>query len=157
MSTHHDFDFEFGEWSVNHRRLRERLVGSTEWEEFPGTASVRPILAGKGNVEDNWIAFPEGDYRAIALRSFDETSGKWAIWWLDSRFPHQLDVPVIGSFEGNVGTFLARDSLRGQPILVRFRWIKGEPDEARWEQAFSPDDGETWETNWTMEFRRRAG
>ena len=25
-----------------------------------------------------------------------------------------------------------------------------------WEQAFSADAGATWETNWTMEFRRRA-
>ena len=27
----------------------------------------------------------------------------------------------------------------------------------RWEQAFSRDAGITWETNWTMEFRRHAG
>jgi hypothetical protein len=24
----------------------------------------------------------------------------------------------------------------------------------RWEQAFSADDGDTWETNWVMEFSR---
>jgi hypothetical protein len=24
----------------------------------------------------------------------------------------------------------------------------------RWEQAFSPDGGQSWETNWKMTFRR---
>ncbi len=151
-----DFDFEFGEWQVNHRRLRERLVGCTDWESFTGTADVRPILGGNGNIEDNWIEFPEGGYRAIALRSFDAASGTWAIWWLDARFPHQLDTPVTGRFEGDTGTFLARDSLRSLPILVRFRWLRGNRDQPRWEQAFSPDDGATWETNWEMQFRRRS-
>lgn len=151
-----DFDFELGEWQVSHRRLRERLVGCTDWQSFTGTADVRPILGGYGNIEDNRIEFPEGGYRAIALRSFDAASGTWAIWWLDARFPHQLDTPVTGRFEGDTGTFLARDSLRGLPILVRFRWIRGNRDQPRWEQAFSPDDGATWETNWEMQFRRRS-
>ena len=26
--------------------------------------------------------------------------------------------------------------------------------QARWEQAFSPDRGQSWETNWIMDFRR---
>jgi hypothetical protein len=31
------FDFLIGDWRVAHRRLKERLVGSTTWEEFGGT------------------------------------------------------------------------------------------------------------------------
>jgi hypothetical protein len=27
----------------------------------------------------------------------------------------------------------------------------------RWEQAFSEDGGETWETNWIMDFTRAGG
>jgi hypothetical protein len=27
----------------------------------------------------------------------------------------------------------------------------------RWEQAFSEDGGETWETNWVMDFARAGG
>jgi hypothetical protein len=27
----------------------------------------------------------------------------------------------------------------------------------RWEQAFSPDGGTTWETNWVMDFTRSQG
>ena len=43
----------------------------------------------------------------------------------------------------------------GADIAVRFIWSDITPRSARWEQAFSPDDGNTWETNWIMEFTRR--
>lgn len=47
------------------------------------------------------------------------------------------------------------DTFEGKPVVVRFRWSVPAPDSPRWEQAFSPDGGETWETNWIMEFTRR--
>lgn len=154
-SSYRDFDFEIGDWRVAHRRLKARLSNSSEWEGFAGTSSMHTILGGHGNVEDNVIDLPGGSYRAIALRSFDPAKRTWAIWWLDARAPHSLDVPVIGSFEGGVGTFYADDTLTGQAIRVRFLWLDTQGDAPRWEQAFSPDGGLTWETNWTMQFRRR--
>jgi hypothetical protein len=150
-----DFDFIIGHWTVHHRRLKQRLAGCTEWQESSGTSSTRKILGGFGNLEDNLLALPGGSYRAAALRSFDPTSGKWSIWWLDGRRPHGLDVPVIGRFIDGVGLFFADDELDGRPIRVRFTWspttASGTP---RWEQAFSADAGQTWETNWTMDFCR---
>lgn len=149
-----EFDFAFGSWRVRHRRLKERLAGCTDWEEFPGTSETRPVLGGSGNIEDNLIGFPGGAYRAVAIRAFDPAAGTWAIWWLSAERPHHLDVPVVGRFEGGVGTFLARDSLRGMPITVRFLWLRTDARRPRWEQAFSADGGASWETNWTMEFER---
>lgn len=148
------FDFEIGSWHVTHRRLRERLANCDEWEEFGGTSTTRAILGGNGNVEDNLLEFPDGTYRAIALRSFDPASGSWAIWWLASSDPHRLDVPVIGSFENGKGVFFADDVLRGEPVRVRFLWLRTQSESPRWEQAMSNDGGETWETNWTMDFNR---
>ncbi|MFD0724743.1 hypothetical protein [Lysobacter brunescens] len=153
-STATDFDFIHGDWRVRHRRLRARLADCTEWVDFDGTSSTRPILGGQGNLEDNRIELPEGAYRAVALRTFDPTAARWSIWWLDGHFPDRLDVPVVDSFEGGLGTFLADDDLDGRPIRVRFRWQVAGRDRARWEQAFSDDGGETWETNWTMDFLR---
>ncbi|AHC32568.1 hypothetical protein SPOA0272a (plasmid) [Ruegeria pomeroyi DSS-3] len=151
-----DFDFVLGDWKVRHRRLTVRLAGSDQWEEFDGTSSTRPVLGGNGNIEDNWIDFPGGAYRAVAFRSFDKASGQWAIWWLDQRNPHHLDVPVVGRFENGVGTFLSDDSFEGKPIKVRFIWLRQDADSCRWEQAFSTDGGASWETNWTMQFSRAA-
>ena len=150
-----DFDFIIGTWHVRHRRLDSRMTGCTDWTEFLGTSSTRKILDGFGNIEDNVLSFPDGEVKAAAFRSFDQGSQSWAIWWLDGRVPHNLDMPVVGSFEGSVGTFFANDSLDGKPITVRFTWHANPGGNPVWEQAFSGDDGKTWETNWVMEFVRQ--
>ncbi len=149
-----DFAFAVGDWRVRHRRLRDRLVNCKEWVEFSGEMSTQPVLGGFGNVEDNLLYLPEGDYRAIAVRSFDPQKKEWSIWWLDSRAPGQIEVAVVGSFKGDLGTFYAEDTLNGVPIRIRFNWFTADPENPRWEQAFSRDNGASWETNWTMEFSR---
>ena len=68
--------------------------------------------------------------------------------------PHQIDVPVVGSFLDGIGSFYADDTFEGRPIRVRFTWFAIDKEAPRWEQAFSIDGGITWETNWTMDFRR---
>lgn len=148
------FDFFHGRWNVRHRRLAERLVGSTTWVEFGGTCAVSPLLAGHGNVDDNLLELPSGPYRAVTLRAFDAATDRWAIWWLDGRTPAQLDPPLLGRFDDGVGRFFADDMLAGRPIQVRFLWTATDPAAPRWEQAFSADDGATWETNWEMRFSR---
>ncbi len=149
-----DFDFMFGSWTVQHRRLKARLRNCAEWEMFEGTSATSPILGGHGNLEDNRVDFPGGSYRAIALRSFDAAAGQWAIWWLDQRAPHNLDVPVVGEFVGNTGAFFADDTIDGTQIKVRFLWKRGVMPQ--WEQAFSTDNGKSWETNWIMEFTQAS-
>jgi hypothetical protein len=149
-----DFDFIIGDWHVIHRRLNARLSGCTEWTEFAGLNSTRKILGGFGNVEDNLLRFPDGDVRAAAFRSFNAETQQWAIWWLDGRRPHQLDVPVVGRFKDGVGLFFADDILEGKPIRVRFTWRVNPGSKPTWEQAFSGDGGDSWETNWRMEFAR---
>jgi hypothetical protein len=148
-----DFDFFIGSWRVQHRRLQERLVGCQAWEAFAGSSVVRKMLGGRANVDDNLIHLPEADYRALTLRSFDAASGQWSIWWLDGRRPGRLDVPVVGGFSNGLGCFYADDTLDGQPIRVRFMWtVRAESGQPRWEQAFSSDDGASWECNWVMDF-----
>ena len=149
-----DFDFQIGRWRVEHRRLRERLVSSADWEEFDGTSEMRTVLGGNGNVEDNLLHISTGTYRAIAIRSFDPIKKHWAIWWLDARAPHALDVPVIGTFENATGSFYANITHEAKPAQLRFLWLTANKTAPRWEQAMSIDGGKTWETNWTMDFER---
>jgi len=54
----------------------------------------------------------------------------------------------------NICEFVAEDHHAGVPILCRFRWTVHGPERASWDQAFSTDDGTTWETNWVMEETR---
>ena len=61
---------------------------------------------------------------------------------------------MYGGFKDGVGTFTGDDTLEGKPIKVRFRWSEIKANSARWEQAFSPDGGATWEVNWRMQFTR---
>ena len=152
-----DFDFIIGDWKVRHRRLNERFSGCTDWTEFEGLSSTHKILGGFGNLEDNILHFPDGQFRAVALRSYCKELGTWSIWWLDGRNPTAVDTPVRGKFQDGVGTFFAEDFLNGEPIKVRFTWTAKSGSNPRWEQAFSRDSGSTWEVNWQMEFLAVAG
>ncbi len=147
-----DFDFIIGRWRVAHRRLATRLCGSQDWVAFEGESATTKILGGYGNLEDNLLKFPEGDFRAAALRSFCEADGLWSIWWLDGRNPTCLDTPVRGKFVDHIGLFYADDVLDGQAIKVRFTWFALPGQAPAWEQAFSSDGGLSWETNWQMTF-----
>jgi hypothetical protein len=151
----HDFDLRVGQWQAHHRRLKERLADNHEWVEFDGTQTLWQLMDGAANVDENVFKMPGGEYRGVSLRAYDPKTGQWAIWWLDGRNPFgELDPPVKGRFENGLGTFYADDTLRGKPIRVRFTWSQITPTSAHWEQAFSPDGGKTWETNWTTDFRR---
>lgn len=148
-----DFSFLNGKWKVRHRKLKGRLVGSTEWQEFDGTCHTWELMEGTGNVDDNVFNDPAGSYRAAALRRINPKTGLWNIWWFDERYD-EVGVPMQGRFQDGVGTFLADETLAGKSIKVRFIWSHITPVSARWGQAFSPDGGETWEVNWQMWFER---
>ena len=100
-----DFDFMIGRWTVRHHRLNQRPMGCQQWTGFSGTSSTVRILEGSGNLEENTHHFPEGSVQAVALRSFDRATQTWAIWRLDGRVPHRLDVPVVGRFPEGVAPF----------------------------------------------------
>jgi hypothetical protein len=153
QSGMHDFNFLFGSWDVAHRRLVERLVGSHEWETFSGSAVCRPILGGVGNLDE--FAFPTKGFMGATLRLYDPERAEWSLYWSNSR-TGRLEPPVVGVFVDGVGDFYGEDVHDGVPIRVHYRWSEITPSSARWEQAFSTDNGSTWEANWVMDFRRTA-
>jgi hypothetical protein len=151
----HDFDPLVGHWRVHHHQLKERLAGSQEWIDFEGTSALWKTMDGYGTFDDNVIGKPGGAYRAMTVRAFDIKDRQWSVWWIDGRTPQgPVDPPMRGSFKDGVGTFYNDDVFNGKPIRVRFIWSDITPTSARWEQAFSPDAGTTWEVNWVMHFTR---
>jgi hypothetical protein len=148
-----DFDFWMGRWDVHNRYLRTRLAGSDDWDEFASTSVARPLLDGIGN-EDEFRTDYDGGFIGMSFRFYDPELDRWAIYWADTRRPGVLDPPVFGSFDGDVGVFQGAAAFEGRPIVMRFTWSEITTPTPRWEQAFSDDDGRTWETNWIMEFTR---
>jgi hypothetical protein len=151
-----DWRWLVGNWDVDHWRLRERLAGDTRWDAFKGTSAVWLTMGGLGTIDDNVLDLPGGLYRATGIRAFDPAAGKWLIWWLDGRNPTRIDAPVMGTFDGDAGAFTGRDTFRGKPILVRFRWRDIHGPRPNWDQAFSANGGATWEVNWRNAFTRTS-
>jgi len=149
-----DWDWLSGNWDVRHERLRDRLVGSTTWDEFAGKSAFWPTLGGLGNVDDNLLELPTGAYRAFSARAFDPATRQWAIWWLDGRTAGKLDPPVRGGFAGSEGEFFGNDVHKSTPVTVRFRWHETSSARPWWDQAFSTDQRKTWEINWRNYFTR---
>jgi len=153
QGTARDFDFWMGRWNGRNRRLRERLAACEDWDEFESKSIARSILGGTGN-EDVFLTDYAGGYVGMSFRFFDPETKLWAIYWADSRHSGVLEPPVIGGFDGDVGVFEGPDTFEGRPIIVRYTWSRVDTPTPRWEQAFSDDDGETWETNFVSEFTR---
>lgn len=152
----HAFDFLVGDtWTVHHRKLNRRMAEPAcgEWWDFDGTCSFWTILGGFGNVDDNVIDHPDGTYHGAAVRLFDTATGQWSIWWMNDGVA-VIEPPVVGGFADGVGTFEGDDTIDGRPIRVRFTWSDMSVTSATWQQAFSTDDGATWEVNWIMRFER---
>jgi hypothetical protein len=150
--TNSDFGFLAGRWTSRQRRLVKVLAGNDEWYEFDATADCQLVLDGNGTFDV--LRAPERDLEGITLRLYNPEERVWRIWWAAKSSGGLLDVPVVGRFEGDVGTFECDDVWEGTPVRVRYRWTKTDPDHPRWEQAFSPDGGQTWETNWIADFSR---
>jgi hypothetical protein len=153
QSGQRDFDFLVGRWKVQNRRLRERLKGSTDWDEFEGTVEVRQLWGGQANIDEYRAEAPFGRIQGLTLRIYNPSSRQWSIHWSSSA-NGTLDRPMIGSFQEGRGEFYNEDTYEGRAIYVRFIWSKLAKDSCRWEQAFSADGGKSWETNWIMEFTR---
>ena len=152
----HDFDFLFGSWTVKNRRLRERLAGSNDWEEFPSECTCRPILDGLGNLDEFTLHPQSGPLQAMTVRLYNLSAGEWSIYWVAGTGAGRFDPPMVGGFDGPRGEFYSHETYRGRHILARFIWASLSGDACRWEQAYSVDGGKSWETNWIMEFTRTA-
>src|SRR5579862_3085911 len=108
-----DFDFFFGSWIGHNRRLRERLKGSTSWEEFEGHSVVRKILDGMGNMDEVTFNRESGQSKGYTLRLYDPQYQQWRIYWA-STTQLILDVPMVGKFETGAASFIPRNILRAR-------------------------------------------
>ncbi len=113
-----DFDFFIGSWNVRNRRLRERLKGSTSWEEFGGTTVARKVLGGLGNIEEFTMERASGPGAGMTVRFFNPQSRQWSIYLADSV--NGLDPrPAIGEFKEGRGEFYSQEFFEGKSIFLQ--------------------------------------
>ena len=131
-----------------HKRLKERLVNSHEWVHLESMdENYGPILNGIGNTDLYKAVFDGVPFEGFTIRLFNPQTKLWSLYWVASN-SGVLDPPVVGSIENNIGHFFCRDTFRGIEVIVLFRWDMRDRDHPVWSQAFSPDNGKTWEWNW---------
>ena len=149
----HDFDFLFGRWTVRHRKLRARGVGSDDWDDFEGSAWTEPRMGGISNIEQHDC--PARGWRGVAVRTLHLATGLWSIYWI-SDADGRLSPPVVGGFHADGCRLEGPDSDGGRAIVARYEWSRIRSGAPRWVQHFSYDGGATWEMNWVMDFTRAA-
>jgi hypothetical protein len=150
----HDFDFEIGEWATHVKRLQHPLSGSTTWVEYDGSTSVRSVLGGRANLAELAVSGPAGRIEGAALRLYEPQARRWTLNYFNVA-DGQLTPALAGEFIGGRGEFYGRDTLQGRAIMVRFVISKVNDTTYRFEQAFSADGGQNWETNWIATDVRR--
>jgi hypothetical protein len=147
-SSQHDFDFLIGKWKMKNKHLNSRLNNCKEWTEFESFVQDSSGLQGMGNFDVVKRSVDGKVYEGRTIRTFDPQTRLWRLYWGDSN-GGPLDPPVIGSFNNGVGLFFCKDIQVGRPVIVVFRWDKTNPEQPVWGQAFSDDNGKTWEWNYT--------
>ncbi len=124
-SSPNDFDFLVGKWKMHNRHLNKRLENCQEWTEFESSDENTKILGDTADMDTySTTEFPgqEGKlFQGLTLRLFNPKTRLWSLYWVASN-TGVLDPPVVGSFENGVGHFFCKDTFKGKPIIVMFRW-----------------------------------
>jgi hypothetical protein len=148
-SSNKDFDFLIGKWVMKNRHLNARLANCKEYTEFESTVENHAGLEGMGNFDVVRRQLSDGSvYEGRTIRTFDPQTRLWRLYWMDSN-GGPIDPPQIGSFNNGIGLFFAKDYQVGRPVIIVFKWDKTNPERPVWSQAFSDDNGKTWEWNYT--------
>jgi len=152
----HDFDFEFGAWRTHIRRLLHPLSGSHDWVDLDGSSVVRRVWQGRANLGELEVAGGGTRLEGMSLRVYDPVARHWNIHWTNAK-DGAVGTPMQGGFAGGRGLFYNHEQLGDRTVMVRFIFSDLTPNTFRLEQAFSPDEGRTWEANWIATFRRVPG
>jgi hypothetical protein len=150
----HDFDFYIGTWKQHLKRLVHPLSGSTTWAEFDGTIVVRKVWDGRANLNEFEGEGPSGHIEGLTLRLYNPQSHQWSLYWANSKDGVIGGPPSVGEFKDGRGVFLCQDTFNDRTILIRYIWSDITANSAHFEQAYSDDQGKTWEANWISTMTR---
>ena len=150
---HNGFDFLFGTWRTHYMQLRHPLRDSHDWFACDGTSSVRPFWGGSADIEDDDLHCPAQHVVGVTVRLYDPITHQWSLYSGTQKRGLALP-PQVGNFGADgAGDFFGVDTFEGKTIVARYRWAQhnGNP---RFEEAFSADEGKTWQTVRTADYER---
>ncbi|MEP6862350.1 MAG: hypothetical protein ABJE66_17120 [Deltaproteobacteria bacterium] len=143
-----DFDFEMGTWHTHLKRLVHPLTGSTTWVEMDGTSIIRTVWGGRANLVELEVTGANGQKTdGLSLRLYDPTTKTWSLNYANAAMG-TMTAPAIGTFNGGRGEFYDHEIYDGRTVYVRGVFSDITRNSYRFEQAFSTDEGKTWELNW---------
>jgi len=150
------FDFEIGTWKTHISRRLHPLTGSATWVQYDGTSVVHKLWDGGASLVELKADGSVGHLELAYLRLYNPQSHQWSMNVANNSVG-SLSPPAIGGFKDGRGEFYDRETYDGRPILVRFVISDITRNSVHFEQAYSGDDGKTWEVNWVATDTRVMG
>ncbi len=150
----HDFDPLMGNFTFHLHYMLHPLTSTPDWTDMDGTGACYKLWNGRANLDTVELDSAAGGHiEGLTLRLYDPTARQWRLYWANNRIG-RLDPPQIGDFRNGHGDFYTTDTINGKVVLIRFDWTRMTSGTPHFEQAFSPDGGQTWEINWITDQKR---
>jgi hypothetical protein len=129
------------------KRLKHPLTGSAEWVDLHGTVAVRKVWDRRAQLEEVEADGPNGHFEDLRLFLYNLEAHQWSLNFANSKIGVLGVPPTIGEFQNGRGEFYDQETYNGRTILARIVWSDITADSHKFEQAFSDDNGKTWEPN----------
>lgn len=140
------FDFWVGTWELTW----QGPDGSTE----TGTNKIEKILDGTVILEN--FSAQTGRLKGFDGKSFSvyqKSTETWKQTWVDNSGGY---IALTGKFEGNKRIFITEATdQNGEPIIKRMVFYDISKNSFTWDWQSSSDKGETWETTWSIQYKRK--
>jgi len=144
----HDFDPVLGNFTFHLHYMLHPLTATPGWTDMTGTGACYKVWDGRAQLDTVELDSSSGGHiEGLTLRLYDPQSRQWRLYWANNRIG-RLDPPQIGDFRDGHGDFYTTDTINGEVVLIRYDWSRMISGTPHFEQAFSPDGGQTWEVNW---------
>ncbi|MDX1587231.1 MAG: DUF1579 family protein [Balneolaceae bacterium] len=146
LEPEHYFDFWVGEWELT-------------WTDHEGNQGKGRNVIEKtldGIVLQEHFECTEGKlkgYKGTSISVYNPQRQRWHQAWADNQGGY---INLTGSFEGNKRIFQTgpRPGPGGNTIISRMVFYDISKATFTWDWESSTDQGETWELNWRIKYRR---
>jgi len=136
------FDFWLGEWDLTWI--------DKNGNEQKGHNSITSILDGCV-VQERFDGNPGMDFKGMSLSVYNKHSGKWQQTWVDNAGGYMV---FTGEFSAGAMVLAREIERNGQKIVQRMHFYDITSDSLKWDWEISKDNGESWQLNWRIFYRR---